>query len=128
MVMESGFGSWMNDEEREEAAEEEDGLMDLEELNFHLDVADISHVAEVAAVGGALGAAMEEAEREENKIPEELSDVIDQTETEILSDDRLGPIFRDDPEFAKFVHESIQEDMEAADSELIQKIKKVKKK
>ena len=121
--MESGFGSWMNEEEKEKKKSADD-LMELDELNYHLDIADISRAAETNAVDED----SEELEPEKELVPEDLAEFVDQKDSEILSDKRLSAVYRDDPEFGRFVYDCIHEDMKEADRELAQKLKELKKK
>ena len=143
--MEFGFGGWMGDDdlpenvedsdafedseeaemEEEEVAEEE--LLDTAGLQQALDEAKALDLETVAAVGGAFGAAIEDIEGEEREVTEE-SNPFDAKDMEILSNKGMAPVYRDDPEFARFVWDKINDHMKEADRELLEKRRKIEKK
>ena len=107
--MESGFGSWMNDDgglsELEAAIDEE--LM--EGLEFE----------EAVAIGGLFGAVLEEEEDQDLEI--DFEDCFDELDDTLRGDKKWAPLYYDDPEFARHVYKSVQEAMKKADERVAMK-------
>lgn len=141
--MDFGFGDWMGDddlfsEEVEdsdmledsdvaEEEEEDEELLDTDDLLNELDEADAANLEDAALVGGLFGAANEKDKKKEKTL-EDLMNPLDAKDLEILSDKGMGPIYRDNPEFARLVWDTIHEDMKEADQELMKKVRKMKEK
>ena len=106
--MESGFGSWMNDDcglSELEAAIEEEMMGGLE-------------FEEAAAIGGLFGAVLEE---EEQDLEIDFEDCFDELDDTLRGDKNWAPLYYDDPEFARFVYNSVEEAMKEADKNVAMK-------
>ena len=110
--------------EEEEEDEENDEFNIEEELDKNPDAVGLE---EAALVGGLFGAAKSKDGKKE-KVLEDLMNPLDAKDMEILADKGMSPIYRDNPEFGRFVWDQIHEDMKEADQELLKKIRKMKEK
>jgi hypothetical protein len=115
--------------EDSDVAEEEEGD---EEKEFDIEAAldenpDAVGLEDAALVGGLFGAAKQKTEEKE-PVLEDLMNPLDAKDMEILADKGMSPIYRDNPEFGRFVWDRIHEDMKEADQELMGKVRKMKEK
>ena len=116
--------------EDSDVAEEEEEDEEDDEFNIERELdknPDATNLEDTALVGGLFGAARQKDGKKE-KVLEDLMNPLDAKDMEILANKGMSPIYRDNPEFGRFVWDKIHEDMKEADQELLKKIRKMKEK
>ena len=113
-----------SDVAEEEEGDEEDEFDIAAELDKNPDAVGIE---DAALVGGLFGVARQKTKGKE-PVLEDLMNPLDAKDMEILADKGMSPIYRDNPEFGRFVWDKIHEDMKEADQELMEKVRKMKEK